>query len=109
MWALSNAPAFMANAATAEVLLAALVRLAFKWQLPIIRPLVQSLDHRSKNNWRKRMSTAVKAPLQHVAGGGTSNLDWWPNRLKLELLHQHSTKSDPMGEDFNYAKEFQSL
>ncbi len=46
---------------------------------------------------------------QHTAGGGTTNLDWWPNRLKLEILHQHSSKSNPMGEDFNYAKEFKSL
>jgi catalase-peroxidase len=46
---------------------------------------------------------------KHPAGGGTSNLDWWPNRLKLEILHQHSSKSNPMGEGFNYAKEFKSL
>jgi catalase-peroxidase len=46
---------------------------------------------------------------KHTAGGGTSNRDWWPNRLKLEILHQHSSKSSPMGADFNYAKEFQSL
>ncbi|MDD3179877.1 MAG: catalase/peroxidase HPI [Opitutaceae bacterium] len=43
------------------------------------------------------------------AAGGTSNRDWWPNQLKLELLHQHSSKSNPMGEDFDYAKEFKSL
>ena len=55
------------------------------------------------------MSTEAKCPFHHAAGGGTSNLDWWPNQLKLELLHQHSTKSNPMGGDFNYAKEFQSL
>ena len=35
--------------------------------------------------------------------------DWWPNQLKIEILHQHSSKSNPMGEDFNYAKEFKSL
>jgi len=46
---------------------------------------------------------------QRQTGGGTTNLDWWPNRLKLEILHQHSSKSNPMGEDFNYAKEFKSL
>jgi catalase-peroxidase len=46
---------------------------------------------------------------KHPVGSGTSNLDWWPNRLKLEVLHQHSSKSNPMGEDFNYAKEFKSL
>jgi catalase-peroxidase len=44
-----------------------------------------------------------------VAGAGTSNRDWWPNELRIDLLHQHSSKSDPMGEDFNYAKEFKSL
>jgi catalase-peroxidase len=45
----------------------------------------------------------------HIAGGGTTNLDWWPNQLKLDILHQHSSKSNPMGEGFNYAKEFKSL
>ncbi|HEY2826417.1 MAG TPA: catalase/peroxidase HPI [Pirellulales bacterium] len=55
------------------------------------------------------MSTEAKCPFHHVAGGGTSNRDWWPNQLKLELLSQHSSKSNPMGEDFNYAKEFKSL
>ncbi|MBP8911955.1 MAG: catalase/peroxidase HPI [Phycisphaerae bacterium] len=44
-----------------------------------------------------------------TVGGGTSNRDWWPNRLRLEILHQHSSKSNPMGENFNYAKEFKSL
>ena len=43
------------------------------------------------------------------AGGGTTIQDWWPNRLRLEILHQHSTKSNPMSEDFNYAEEFKSL
>ena len=55
------------------------------------------------------MSTEAKCPFHHAASGGTSNRDWWPNQLKLELLHQHSSKSNPMGEDFNYAKEFKSL
>ncbi len=44
-----------------------------------------------------------------IAGGGTSNRDWWPNQLNLKILHQHSTKSDPMGEAFNYADEFKKL
>ncbi len=43
------------------------------------------------------------------AGRGTSNRDWWPNQLRLDILHQHSTKSNPMGGDFNYAEEFKSL
>jgi catalase-peroxidase len=55
------------------------------------------------------MSTEAKCPFNHVAGGGTSNRDWWPNGLKLELLQQHSSKSNPMGQDFNYAEEFKSL
>jgi len=55
------------------------------------------------------MATEVQCPIHHTAGGGTSNREWWPNELKLELLHQHSSKSNPMGEDFNYAAEFQSL
>jgi catalase-peroxidase len=44
-----------------------------------------------------------------IAGRGMSNLDWWPNQLKLDILHQRCSKSNPMGEDFNYAKEFKSL
>lgn len=40
---------------------------------------------------------------------GTTNLDWWPNQLNLDILRQHCSKSNPMGEDFNYAKEFESL
>jgi catalase-peroxidase len=44
-----------------------------------------------------------------IAGGGTSNVDWWPNQLNLRILHQHSQKSNPMGEDFNYAEEFKKL
>src|ERR1700729_4178970 len=50
-----------------------------------------------------------KCPFSHMAGGGTSNRDWWPNQLRIDLLHQHSTKSDPMDKDFNYAKEFARL
>jgi len=56
------------------------------------------------------MSTESKCPFHNnTAGGGTANHDWWPNQLKVDLLHQHSSKSDPMGEDFNYAEEFKSL
>ena len=50
-----------------------------------------------------------KRPMHHTVGGGTSNRDWWPNQLRLDILHQHSSKSNPMGKDFNYAKEFKSL
>ncbi len=53
-------------------------------------------------------------PVMHgargnAAGAGTSNRDWWPNQLKLNVLRQHSALSDPMGGDFDYAKEFESL
>ena len=50
-----------------------------------------------------------KCPVPHTASGGTSNRDWWPNQLHLDILRQHSSKSDPMGGDFNYAEEFKKL
>ena len=50
------------------------------------------------------------ATVKHnVGSGGTKNRDWWPNQLKLNTLRQHSSKSNPMGGDFNYAEEFMSL
>ena len=55
------------------------------------------------------MSAETKCPFSHTAGLGRTNRDWWPNQLRLELLHKHSPKSDPMGEEFNYAREFKSL
>jgi catalase-peroxidase len=60
------------------------------------------------------MSTDSKCPVtgkssKQIAGGGTSNRDWWPNQLNLHILHQHSSKSNPMGEDFNYAEAFKNL
>ena len=56
------------------------------------------------------MSEESKCPV-HTLGGSASatNQDWWPNQLRLDILHNHSSKSNPMGEDFNYAKEFDSL
>ncbi len=56
----------------------------------------------------------AKCPFPHgdskpVAGNGTSNRDWWPNQLKLNVLRQHSSLSNPMGEAFNYAAEFRKL
>ncbi|MEE4254043.1 MAG: catalase/peroxidase HPI [Desulfuromusa sp.] len=60
------------------------------------------------------MSEQGKCPVtgrtsKQVAGGGTSNRDWWPNQLNLHILHQHSSLSNPMGDGFNYAEEFKSL
>jgi catalase-peroxidase len=50
-----------------------------------------------------------KCPFGHMAGGGASNQDWWPNRLRVDLLNQHSSRSDPMGPKFDYSQEFKSL
>ncbi len=60
------------------------------------------------------MSNESKCPFphgagQHAAGGGTGNREWWPNQLNLDILHQHDTKSNPMGKDFDYAEEFKGL
>ena len=60
------------------------------------------------------MSTETKCPFsvrrsQTTVAGASTNADWWPNQLNLRILHQHSAKSNPMGEAFNYAEEFKSL
>ncbi|WP_144109584.1 catalase/peroxidase HPI [Paraburkholderia sp. BCC1886] len=55
------------------------------------------------------MSTEAKCPFNHAAGGGTTNRDWWPKQLRLDLLGQHSSKSDPLDSNFNYAEAFKTL
>lgn len=55
------------------------------------------------------MTDNNKCPFNHAAGGGTSNQDWWPDKLRLDILHQHTSKSNPMDEDFDYAEEFKKL
>jgi len=60
------------------------------------------------------MSDEAKCPFsggarKHTAAGATTNAEWWPNQLKLKVLHQHSPQSNPMGESFDYAEEFKSL
>ncbi|MEH2511566.1 catalase-peroxidase [Nitrobacteraceae bacterium AZCC 1564] len=50
-----------------------------------------------------------KCPINHGAGGGTQNSAWWPNQLRVDLLNQHSSKSDPLGQTFNYREEFKKL
>lgn len=55
------------------------------------------------------MADESKCPFHHAAGGGTSNRDWWPKQLNLKILHQHSSLSDPMDSDFNYAEAYKSL
>lgn len=60
---------------------------------------------------QKKLNEESKCPFPHDtnAGSGTSNNDWWPNKLKVDILRQHSSLSDPMGEDFNYAEEFKKV
>ena len=57
----------------------------------------------------KGSKSGGKCPFGHTAGVGRTNRDWWPNQLRLELLHQHSSKSDPMGKGFDYARAFKRL
>ncbi|NNF86610.1 MAG: catalase/peroxidase HPI [Winogradskyella sp.] len=68
----------------------------------------------SKGNFGINDSDASQCPFlsgkqKTVGGGGVKNRDWWPNELKLNILRQHAPKSDPMGDDFDYAKEFNSI
>ena len=59
------------------------------------------------------MTEMSKCPVNHVpdnsAGGGTTNRDWWPGQLNINILHQHSPQSNPTNNGFNYAEEFESL
>ncbi|MFZ5775027.1 MAG: catalase/peroxidase HPI [Thermodesulfobacteriota bacterium] len=60
------------------------------------------------------MTKASKCPVtggsnKPVSGSGTTNRDWWPNQLNLHILHQHSSKSNPLGADFDYTKEFKKI
>jgi catalase-peroxidase len=55
------------------------------------------------------MSNESKCPFTHAAGTGTTNRDWWPRQLRVDLLSQHSSKSNPLGADFDYAEAFKSL
>lgn len=66
------------------------------------------------NNSSNNLSGESKCPfsgasLKQTAGSGTRNTDWWPNQLKLNVLRQYSSLSNPMDKSFNYAEEFKSL
>ncbi|WP_408629611.1 catalase/peroxidase HPI [Aquimarina algiphila] len=61
------------------------------------------------NGTGEGMCPFMNGSLKQGAGGGTSNRDWWPNQLKLNILRQHSLLSNPMGEAFNYAQAFKAL
>jgi len=58
---------------------------------------------------QKNTATESKCPMGHDARNSYTNADWWPNQVNVNILHQHSPKSDPMGDKFNYAKEFKRL
>ncbi len=79
------------------------------------KPDTPALDVNNESNGENKVQSEAKCPFNHgaankpVAGNGTSNRDWWPNQLKLNILRQHSSLSNPMGETFNYAEEFKSL
>ncbi len=57
----------------------------------------------------KNTATESKCPVAHGVRKSHANVDWWPNQVNLKVLHQHSSKSDPMGKEFNYAQEFKTL
>ncbi len=55
------------------------------------------------------MSVPPEGDVDHSAGAGTGSKDWWPKQLRIDLLNQHSNRSNPLGEDFDYRKEFSKL
>ena len=70
--------------------------------------------NKQSNTSSHKMNGEGKCPfsggaVKHSAGGGTTNRDWWPNQLNLNILRQHSSLSDPMDTGFNYAEEFKKL
>ena len=67
------------------------------------------MNHSSNNNGDASQCPYLGGVLNQGAGGGTSNTDWWPNQLKLNILRQHSNLSDPMDDGFDYAEEFKKL
>ncbi len=67
------------------------------------------MNHSSNNNGDPSQCPYLSGVQNATGGGGVKNRDWWPNELKLNILRQHATKSDPMGQNFNYAEAFNSL
>ncbi len=79
--------------------------------LTIINNTIYTMEHNTSSGQANGES---KCPFhagttKKAAGGGTGNRDWWPNQLKLNILRQHSSLSDPMDKNFNYAEAFKSL
>src|SRR5580698_5182156 len=88
------------------------------WSYQRSRPMVTveedpmpTINDHATSSRSQAGTTATRAgcPFNHAAGGGTSNRDWWPRQLRLDILHQHSPGSSPMGQDFDYRAEFNSL
>ena len=67
------------------------------------------MDHMQNGAGDASQCPFLNGDLKQAAGGGTTNRDWWPNALNLNILRQHSNLADPMDEDFNYAEEFKTL
>ncbi|WP_299163602.1 catalase/peroxidase HPI [uncultured Eudoraea sp.] len=74
-----------------------------------IKSQTTSTNASSNNENAESKCPFLNGELHQAAGGGTTNRDWWPNQLNLNILRQHSSLSDPMDDDFNYAEEFKSL
>jgi catalase-peroxidase len=76
------------------------------WKKKKIRPTSNSTTNGKNSESKCPFSGGA---LREAAGGGTNIRDWWPNKLNLNILHQHSSLSDPMGEEFDYDQEFEQL
>ena len=63
----------------------------------------------SHQSQKAPVTTTEQCPIHQAAGQGTTIQDWWPNQLKVDILHQHDAESNPMGKDFDYGKEFETL
>jgi catalase-peroxidase len=86
-------------------------KILFYWELWIIiqNSALQQFTHERSNPMDDIKNPATGRNHKHMTGRGTSNKDWWPNQLNLRILRQHSSESNPMGETFNYAEEFNKL
>ncbi|MGK0186776.1 MAG: catalase-peroxidase [Verrucomicrobiales bacterium] len=72
--------------------------------------LAQTTPEKNMDDISKCPVMGAQAPAgRHTAAGAMSNRDWWPNQLNLGILHQNSTKGNPLGEDFDYAEEYKKL
>jgi len=70
---------------------------------------MEKSKHRSTSGGATGKGPGMGGKLKFAGGGGTTNRDWWPNKLNLNILRQHSSLSNPMGKEFNYAEAFKTL